>query len=86
MLANLAHHLSNFEDSRLYAKMFLKKNPRNIDILYLQSLNLINLEERKDALEILSKIKQIEPYNVKVNELIEKLKLEIVLENNFSKQ
>ncbi|EKE28300.1 MAG: hypothetical protein ACD_3C00082G0012 [uncultured bacterium (gcode 4)] len=86
MLSNLAHHLGNFEDSRLYSKLFLKKNPRSIDILYLQSLNLINLEERKDALETLLKIKHIEPYNVKVNELIEKLKLEIELETNFSSQ
>ncbi|EKE29196.1 MAG: hypothetical protein ACD_2C00209G0010 [uncultured bacterium (gcode 4)] len=86
MLANLAHHLGNFEDSRHFSKLYLKKTPRSIDMLYLQALNLINLEERKDALETLLKIKQIEPYNVKVNELIEKLKLEIELENNFSRQ
>jgi hypothetical protein len=53
-------------------------------MLYLQSLNLINLEERKEALESLLKIKQLEPYNVKVNELVEKIKLELELENNFS--
>ncbi|MDD2565375.1 MAG: hypothetical protein PHZ26_00535 [Candidatus Gracilibacteria bacterium] len=84
MLANLAHHLGNYEDSKAYSKIFLKKSPRNVDILYLQSLNLINLEERKDALETLLKVKQLEPYNIKVNELIEKLKLEIELEKNFN--
>lgn len=84
MLANLAHHLWNYEDSKTYSKIFLKKSPRNIDILYLQSLNLINLEERKEALETLLKVKQLEPYNVKVNELVEKLKLEIELEKNFN--
>lgn len=84
MLANLAHHLWNYEDSKAYSKIFLKKSPRNVDILYLQSLNLINLEERKDALETLLKVKQLEPYNIKVNELIEKLKLEIELEKNFN--
>ena len=62
-----------------------KKNPKNIDILFLQALNHINLEERKNALEFLSKVRQIEPYNVRVNEMIEKIKLEIELEDNFTK-
>lgn len=84
MLANIGHHLGNFEDSRLFTKIFLKKNPRNIDLLYLQALNLINLEERKEAIEMLLKVRQIEPYNVKVNELIDKVQLELELEKNFS--
>lgn len=86
MLANIGHHLSYYEDSRNFAKMFLKKNPRNIDILYLQALNLINLEERKEAIEMLKKVRQLEPYNVKVNELMDKLLLEIELAKNFNNQ
>ena len=84
MLCNLAHHLWNYEDSKHYSKIFLKKSPNNIDILYLQSLNLINLNDRKGALEFLQKVRQLEPYNVKVNELVEKVKLEIELEKNFN--
>lgn len=83
MLANLWHHLWYFEDSKVFAKKFLKNNPRNIDILYLQALNYMNLHERLNALEMLNKVKTLEPYNVKVNELIEKVGLEIELEKNF---
>lgn len=84
MIANLWHHLWDYENSYNFSKIFLKNNPRSIDILYLQSLNLINLNKRKDALEMLQKVKQLEPYNVKVKELIDKIKLEIELENNFT--
>lgn len=85
MLANISHHLEKFEESKDYSKLILKKNPRNADILYLQAINLVNLEERKGALEMFLKVKQLEPYNVKVNELIEKIKIEIELESNFKK-
>ncbi|MDD2486844.1 MAG: hypothetical protein PHS92_00535 [Candidatus Gracilibacteria bacterium] len=83
MLANLSHHLSYFDDSKAHAKKFLKNNPRSIDIIYLQALNHINLSERQEALEMLNKVKQLEPYNSKVLDLIEKLKLELELEKNF---
>ena len=83
MLANLSHHLSFFEDSKVHAKKFLKNNPRNIDIIYLQSLNHINLSERQEALEMLNKVKALEPYNTKVLDLIEKVKLELEMEKNF---
>jgi len=86
MLANIGHHLWYYEDSRLFAKIFLKKNPRNVDMLYLQSLNLINLEDRIEAVEMLKKVRQLEPYNVKVNELMDKLLLEIELAKNFNNQ
>ena len=33
---------------------------------------------------MLLKVRQIEPYNVKVNELIDKVQLELELEKNFS--
>lgn len=85
MLANLGHHLSYFEDSLEFAKKYLKDNPRNMDMLYLQAMNYVNLSRRNDALEMLKKVKIIEPYNVKVNELIDKLNIELELEKNFSK-
>ncbi|MBP8016505.1 hypothetical protein KAZ01_00710, partial [Candidatus Gracilibacteria bacterium] len=84
MLANIAHHLGLYEDSKKYAKLFLKNNPRNLDILYLQSINYINLNEKKEALEFLAKVKVIEPYNLKVNELISKLELELELADHFT--
>ncbi len=83
MLANIWHHLWFYEESKKYAKLYLKNNPRHIDILYLQALNYINLQERKEWLEMLKKLKNIDPYNVKVNELVNKLQLELELENNF---
>lgn len=86
MLCNLAHHLWNYEESKDYSKFYLKKYPKNIDILYLQALNLINLWDRSSALEFLQKVRQLEPYNVKVNDMIEKIKLELELENNFTTQ
>lgn len=84
MLANLSHHLGKFEESKNFSKMFLKKTPRNVDILYLQALNFINLKERYEALEMLLKIKEMDPYNIRVNELIDKVTLEIELEKNFT--
>ncbi len=84
MLANIWHHLGFFEESKKFAKIFLKNSPRHIDILYLQALNYINLQERKEWLEILKKLKNVDPYNVKVNELVNKLQLELELESNFN--
>lgn len=86
MLSNIWHHLWYYEDSRIYAKMFLKKNPRNVDVLYLQALNLINLNERQEAVEMLKKVRQLEPYNVKVNELMDKVLLEIEMAKNFNNE
>lgn len=83
MLANLGHQLGYHGESNEYAYIFLKKNPHNTDILYLTAINHINLEERISALGSLKKIRTIDPYNGKIQELIKKIELELELENNF---
>lgn len=83
MLANLGHQLGHHAESNEYAHMFLKKNPHNTDILYLTAINYVNLGERTSALESLKKIRTIDPYNGKIQDLIKKIELEIEMENNF---
>lgn len=83
MLANLGHQLGHHEESNEYAYIFLKKNPHHTDILYLTAINHINLSERAPALVSLKKIRTIDPYNSKIQELIKKVELEIEMENNF---
>lgn len=83
MLANLGHQLGYHGESNEYAYLFLKKNPHNTDVLYLTAINHINLEERTAALASLKKIRTIDPYNGKIQELIKKIELELEMENNF---
>ncbi len=83
MLANLGHQLGHHKESNEYAYLFLKKNPHNTDILYLTAINHINLEERSLALESLKKIRAVDPYNGKIQDLIKKVELEIEMADNF---
>ncbi|EKD29407.1 MAG: hypothetical protein ACD_78C00422G0010 [uncultured bacterium (gcode 4)] len=83
MLANIGHQLSHHDESNEYARLFLKKHPHSVDMLYLTAVNYINLEDRKKALEYLKKIRTIDPYNGKIQELIKKVELEAEMENNF---
>jgi len=83
MLANLGHQLGQHRESNEYGYMFLKKNPHHTDILYLVAINHINLDERSLALENLKKIRTIDPYNGKIQELIKKVELEREMEENF---
>jgi tetratricopeptide (TPR) repeat protein len=83
MLANIGHQLSYHEESNEYARIFLKKNPHSIDMLYLTAINYINLLDRTKALEYFKKIHTIDPYNNNIQDLIEKVELEIELEKNF---
>lgn len=84
MLTNIWHQLGHHGESNEYARMFLKKNPHSVDILYLAAVNSINLEEQSAALEYLKKIRTIDPYNGKIQELIKKLELEAELAKNFA--
>lgn len=86
MLANLGHQLGLHAESNEYAYIFLKKNPHNTDILYLTAINHINLGERTSALEGLKKIRTIDPYNSKIQELIKKVEVELEMENNFNRE
>ncbi len=73
MLANIAHKLERYEDSTLYAKIFLRQYPHNTDILYLLAVNYINTSQPGEALETLRKLRTIEPYNTTIAGLIEKV-------------
>ena len=83
MLANLAYQLERFEDSRNSAKEYLKKHPRNVEMLNLLASSQANLGERREALETLEKLRVIDPYNARIREFAEKISLEIELEGNF---
>ncbi len=84
MLANLGFELERYEESVTYAKMFLKKYPRNYDMLHLLAMSYIKLTLREDALETLKKLKTLDPYNGKIQELIDKTLLEMEMEKNFN--
>lgn len=84
MLANLGLELEHHRESNEYAKLFLRKFPRHVDMLQLVAINCIHLGDRREAIDHLQKIRTIEPYNAKVNEMIKKLELELELEKNFS--
>ena len=86
MLANLGLELGRHEECKQYAKMFLKKYPRNYDMLHLLAVSQMRLEERDDALETLRKIKTLDPYNGKIQDMIDKMNLEIEMEKNFKQE
>lgn len=83
MLANLAYQLERFEESRNSAKEYLRKHPRNVEMLNLLASSQANLGERKEALETLEKLRVIDPYNARIREFAEKIALELELEGNF---
>ncbi len=85
MLANLAYQLERYEEARNSAKEYLKKHPRNVEMLNLLASSQANLGERKEALETLEKLRVIDPYNSKIREFAEKIALELELEGNFGK-
>jgi tetratricopeptide (TPR) repeat protein len=83
MCSHLATQLELHEEAKTYSKMYLKQNPNSVEVLKLLLDNLLILEEHQEALEILRKIKHIEPYNNRVRELIDKLETESQLADNF---
>lgn len=85
MLANLAYQLERYEEARNSAKEYLKKHPRNVEMLNLLASSQANLGEREAALETLEKLRVIDPYNSKIREFAEKISLELELEGNFGK-
>lgn len=83
MLSNLSFHVWLYEEAKFYSKLFLKNKPRNTEILTVLAYSQIKLEEREEALEILKKIKDMDPYNQEIEDIIEKLKTEMELSKNF---
>lgn len=82
-LTHLASELWLTEDVYLYGKSYLKQYPRNPEILWLYSQSLITRWERKEAIEILIKLKNLTPYNQEIVDLIGKLVTEEELAGNF---
>jgi tetratricopeptide (TPR) repeat protein len=84
MCSHLSLQLECFDACKCHSKLYLKQNPNNAEILKLLSDSLLILEEKIEALEILKKLKQLEPYNTQIRELIDKLETEFQLAHNFS--
>ena len=83
MLANLGYQLGFYEDTLKYAQKFLKFFPKNFDILHVQALAFIQLGQKFEAIEALKKLRQIEPYNKNISDLMAKMELEMELQKNF---
>lgn len=84
MLANLAGELGRHEEARDFAKAYLKNHPRSSDMLSLLASSYSALGEKVEALATLEKLKVVEPYNVKIRDLAEKIRLEIELAESFT--
>jgi tetratricopeptide (TPR) repeat protein len=84
MLANIAHELGRHEQAIEYSRLFLKSYPRNADMLTVLSVSLIDRGQKEEALESLSKLKNLDPYNPRVREMKEKLELELELGKKFA--
>ncbi len=83
MLANLAFELKKYDEVVMYARQFLKNHPHSTDILSLLAFSLITLSRREEALEIIAKLKNLDPYNPRIREMKEKIELELELSKQF---
>lgn len=86
MLANLGYELKRYEESAFYVEAFLKKQPRSVDMLYLLAVDYLELGRRKEALAHLHRLHEIEPYNAKISELMNRIELEVEMQSNFTPQ
>lgn len=84
MLANIAHELGRHDNAIEYSRLFLKSYPRNADMLTVLSVSLIERWQKQEALESLTKLKNLDPYNPRVREMKEKLELELELGKQFA--
>lgn len=84
MLANLAREMNDMSDVYHYSRLYLKSWPMDRDMLSLLSESQILLGKRKEAIETLTKLKNLSPYDaVEISEYIEKLKTEEEMARNF---
>ena len=86
MLAHIAHELKQHEEAYDYAKMYLKQFPHHPEMLWIVTHACIDQKMRSEALEYLIKLRNISPRNSEVIELIEKLRTEETLAQNFQSQ
>jgi Flp pilus assembly protein TadD len=83
MLTNIAYQLGRYEDSADFAKEYLKKHPRNAEMLNILAFSQAHLGEKAEAIKTLNKLRVLDPYNAKIREFSEKLATELELEKNF---
>jgi hypothetical protein len=55
-------------------------------MLYVLAQSHLGLKEKEDTLEVLKKIKNIDPYNISISSMMEKLETELELEKNFKRE
>lgn len=69
-------------DTYHYSRLYLKKWPMDKDMLALLSESQIILGKRKEAIETLTKLKNLSPYEAaEISEYIEKLRAEEMARN-----
>jgi tetratricopeptide (TPR) repeat protein len=83
-MIGLSWELRNASETLEYAKLYLKQFPKNPDVLWIKAQALIDLGERKEAVEDLIKLKHLSPYNTELSELIQKLLMEEEMGKNFN--
>ena len=84
ILTNLARELGDMSDVYQYARLYLKKWPMDKDMLALLSESQIVLGKRKEAIETLTKLKNLSPYDApEIGQYIEKLRAEEEMAKNF---
>lgn len=85
-LSHLSAELSLPEETYNYSRSYIKKYPKNPEILWLFAQSQIALWNRKEAIETLIKLKNLTPYNGEILDLIQKLITEEELAGNFGNQ
>lgn len=84
ILANLAREKNDMSDTYHYSRLYLKKWPMDKDMLALLSESQIILGKRKEAIETLTKLKNLSPYDAhEISAYIEKLRAEEMASKNF---
>ncbi len=82
-LAHLASELGETDEMYGYARSYDNQYPKNPEILWLLSQSLITRGSRREAIEILIKLKNLTPYNKEIMDLIQKLVVEEEMAGNF---
>jgi tetratricopeptide (TPR) repeat protein len=63
ILANTAGIIMKPIESAMYAKMYLKNHPHNAEMLWIHAQDCIENGDRIQAIEILTKLVRLSPYN-----------------------
>ena len=82
-LAHLASELWETDEVYEYARNYNNLYPKNPEILWLLSQSFIARGSRREAIEILIKLKNLTPYNQEIVDLIAKLVVEEEMAGNF---